>query len=91
MKPPPPEVMRRLLFVLNHGLSHIRNLAVGDGHDEIAELADALKTLPRMIDNWDDASADLVHIVFSNYQSRFPGRAFNYLAHAEQYDAPERF
>lgn len=91
MKPPPPEVMRRLLFVLNHGLSQIRNLAVGEGHDEIAELADALKTLPRMIDNWEDESADLLHFVLANYQKKFPGRAFDYVAHAERYDAPERF
>jgi hypothetical protein len=66
-------------------------MALGAGHEESAELADALEILPRMIDEWDESQADMLHFVLANYQSKFPGRAFDYVAHAEQYDAPERF
>ena len=91
MKQPPVELTRRLLYILHYGLCDIRNLALGQGHDEIAELADALEILPGMIDHWDEDRADMVHFVLANYQSKYPGRAFDYVAHAEQYDTPERF
>jgi len=87
----PDNLGKKLLYVLHHGLTDIRNLALGAGNEQIADLADALEILPGIIDHWEDDRLELVHFVLKNYEDKYPGRAFDYLARVEKCDPPDRF
>ena len=91
MNQPPGDLTKRLLYILHYGLADIRSLALGAGHEQIADLADALEILPGIIDHWEEDRADLIHFVLRNYQDKYPGRAFDYSAHIERDAPPERF
>jgi hypothetical protein len=86
----PPDLRKRLLFILHRGLTEIRNLA-GDGQQQIADLADALEILPGIIGHWQDDRLDMIRFVLQTYEDRYPGRAYDYLAYLEKYEPPERF
>jgi hypothetical protein len=85
------DLTRRLLYVLHYGLAEIRNLAIDQGNEQVADLADALEVLPGLIDHWEDENLDFVHLVLRDYQAKYPGRAFDYLEHVDKYDPPDRF
>jgi hypothetical protein len=87
----PNNLDRRLLFILHRGLTDIRNLALGEGNEQIADLADALEILPGIIDHWEDDQLEMVRFVLKTYEDKYPGRSFDYLARVEKYDPPDRF
>jgi hypothetical protein len=82
---------RRLQFILHRGLVEIRNLALGQGNKQIADLADALEILPSLMDRWEDQHLELIRSILETYQSEFPGGGYDYLGYLEKYDTPERF
>jgi hypothetical protein len=85
------DLTKRLLFILHHGLVEIRNLALGEGHEQIADLADALETIPGYLDHWTDDHLEMILFNLRTYEEKYHGRAFDYIAHVERYAPPERF
>jgi hypothetical protein len=81
----------RLLFILHRGLVEIRNLALAAGHEQIADLADALEILPRMVEHWDQEKADLAHFVLRNYEGKYPVRSYDYEAYLDRFEPPDRY
>ncbi len=75
----PDNLAKKLLYVIHHGLTDIRNLALGAGNEQIAALADALEILPGIIDHWEDDRLELIRFVLKTYEDKYPGRAFDYL------------
>jgi hypothetical protein len=91
MKTLPPDLARRLLFILHRGLVEARNLALAQGNEQIAELADALEIVPSLMDHWEDDHLELVRNVLATYQQKYPGGGYDYLGHLERYSPPDRF
>jgi hypothetical protein len=91
MNRPPDDLVKKLLFILHQGFVEGRNLALQAGHEQIADLCDAMEILPGLIENWQDEHLDLVTFVLKNYRDKYPGRNFDYLAELEKYPVPERF
>jgi hypothetical protein len=91
MNQSPVDISKRLSFILHRGLTEIRNLALGEGNQQIADLADALEILPKFIEDCSGDEMELVRFVLKNYQDKYPGRAFDYLAHLEQLEPPARY
>lgn len=87
----PPDLARRLLYILHRGLTEVRNLALAAEAEQIADLADALEILPGMMDRWDDDQREIARFVLENYQKKYPGGGYDYLAHLEKYPPPERY
>jgi hypothetical protein len=81
----------QLLYILHRGLTEIRNLALNSGQEQIADLADALEIVPGMVENWNNEHSEMAHFVLQNYQSKYPGRAYDYVGHLERQDAPGQF
>jgi hypothetical protein len=87
----PENLSWRLLYILHFGLTELRKLALAEGQVQSADLADALEILPRYVQHCDPEDLELLRFVLKNYEDKYPGRSFDYLAHLEQYDPPERF
>jgi hypothetical protein len=85
----PPDLVRRLLFILHRGLTEVRNLACQE-NEQIADLADALEILPGIIDCWQDDHIDLIRSILRTYEDKYP-TAYDYLAYLDQYQPPQRF
>jgi hypothetical protein len=69
----------------------MRNLALGAGQEQIADLADALEILPGMVDRWKDDHLEMIRFVLRSYQDKYIGRAYDHLAGLETYDPPDQF
>jgi hypothetical protein len=87
----PPDLAKRLLFILHRGLTDIRNMALNAEQEQIADLADALEILPGIIDHWEDDRLDMVRFVLENYEKKYPVRSFDYSVYLEKYEPMERF
>ncbi len=87
----PDKIEDRLLFIIYHGLTEIRNLALASDNEQIADLADALEPLARYVSKCSADDMELIRFVLKGYQTKYPGRPFDYLAHLDVYAPPERF
>jgi hypothetical protein len=85
------DTSKRLLFVLHRGLIEIRSLALREGNEQVAELADALEILPKFIEARSDDELELVRFALKNYQDKHPGGAFDYVAHVDKFEPPARY
>jgi hypothetical protein len=86
----PKDVDKRLLYILHVGLNEIRNMALGNGHGQIADLADALEILPRLVMECKDEDLELIRFVLANYQEKYHS-SYDYPRRFEEYDPPERY
>jgi hypothetical protein len=86
-----PDLAKRLLFILHRGLVQARNLALCEGNQQLADLADALEILPGLIDDWKDGHLELVRAILKTYQEKYPGSPYDYLAELESDATPTRF
>jgi hypothetical protein len=86
----PPDVQKRILFILHHGLAELRNRALEDDQ-QAADLADALEILPGMLLDWDEDRHETARWVLNDYQTKHPGQAFDYVKHLDEYPPPDRF
>jgi len=91
MKTIPENLSRRLLFILHRGLTEARNLALAQGNEQIADLADALEILPRYVQGCNEEDVELIRFVLKTYQDKYPGSNYDYLAYFEKYDPPQRY
>ena len=82
-------ILRRgaLLLVL----AIVSPLALAAQQEQIADLADALEILPGLLDHWDEKDAETIRFVLRNYQEKYPGSAYDFVASLEQQAPPERF
>jgi hypothetical protein len=62
----------------------------GAGHEQIAELADALEILPGFVNRCNEDDNDMTRFVLKNYQDKYHS-SFDYPARFDRYDAPERY
>ena len=85
------DLRKRLLYILHLGFVEARNLALGHGNEQIADLADALELLPRFADNCNEEDIELIRFVLKTYQDKYPDSPFDYLARFERYDPPVRY
>jgi hypothetical protein len=44
-----------------------------------------------MVENWNNDQSEMAHFVLQNYQSKYSGRAYDYVGQLERQDVPERF
>ena len=58
---------------------------------QIADLADALETLPRFLENSRDEDLELIRFVLRGYQEKYPQSSFNYLSYVEDEEVPAKF
>jgi hypothetical protein len=91
MKPCPPELVRRLLYIIHRGFVEARLLALGERHQQLFDLADALENFSSYVDHWEDDHLDMIRFNLKTYQDKYPGVSFDYLANLERDKVPERF
>jgi hypothetical protein len=68
-----------------------RLLALGERHQQLFDLADALENFSSYVDNWDDEYLELIRSNLQTYQDKYPDLAFDYLANLDREPVPERF
>ena len=91
MKKCPPELARRLLYIIHRGFVEARLLALGACHQQLFDLADALENFSSYVDNWDDEYLELIRFNLRTYQDKYPGLTFDYQANLDRDEVPERF
>jgi len=91
MKTLTADLERRLLFILHYGMCQARNLAQSGQTQQVFELMDALEIVPTFMNQWEDRHLNSIREILRDYQRKYPGGAFDYLAHLDEYDVPERF
>jgi hypothetical protein len=91
MKTLPKNFEKRLLFILHRGLTEIRNMALGQGNEQIADLADALEILPRFVQKYDEDDIEMTRFVLKNYEDKYPGHNYGLLKYVDEYEPPERY
>ena len=85
------DLRKRLLYILHQAFVEARLLALGQQHQQIFDLADAMEILPGFVDKCRDEDLELIRFVLKNYQEKYPESRFDYLARFEQYDPPEGY
>jgi hypothetical protein len=73
-------LLRKLCVILQRSLVEARNLALTDNCRQIHDLADSVEILPAMVAGWDEQDVETVRRVLSDYQSKYPGTAYDYLS-----------
>jgi hypothetical protein len=91
MKTIDEDLGRRLLFILHRGLVQTRNLALAAQNEQIADLADALEILPGLLDRGDENDLETVRFALRNFQDKYPGSAYDFLASLDHNAPLERF
>jgi hypothetical protein len=84
------DLRKRLLYILHLGFVEVRNLALAAGHEQIADLADALEVLPRFAEECTEEDLDLIRFVLKTYQDKYQS-VFDYPARFDRYDPPKRY
>jgi hypothetical protein len=84
------DLTKRLLFILHLGLVEARNLALAAGHEQLADLADAMELLPRYVNDCSEENLELIRFVLKTYQEKYHS-SFDYPARLDYYDTPERY
>jgi hypothetical protein len=84
------DLRRRLLYILHLGFVEVRNLALAAGHEQIADLADALELLPRFVEDCKEEDLEMIRFVLKNYQDKYQS-VHDYPARFDLYEPPERY
>jgi hypothetical protein len=88
---PQQEIRKRLLYMLHVGFVEVRNLAQAAGTVQIADLADAMEVLPRLVENCTDEELELVRSVLKNYQDKYPDTTYDLPTRFEKQEVPEAY
>ena len=73
-------LFQKLLVILHRSLVQARNLAPGGNGQQIYDLADTFEILPELMRRWQDNDLDRVRAILADYQARYPGTGYDYLA-----------
>jgi hypothetical protein len=90
MKTTEQELQRRLLYILHLGFVEVRNLALATGQEQIADLADAMEIIPRLINSCSEEDLGLIRSVLETYQDKYHA-SYDYPARLDEYDAPDSY
>jgi hypothetical protein len=92
MKPCPPELGRRLLYIVHRGFVEARLLALGQRYQQLFDLTDALENFTSYVDHWEDDHLQLIRLNLKTYQEKYAGvLTYDYLATLDVDEVPERF
>ncbi len=80
MNPPQSDSRIRLLMILHRAFVEVRNLALANGCDQIAELADTFEILPELMAHGDEAELEKIRAILCDYQTRREDSAYDYLS-----------
>ena len=78
-----PELADRLLQILHSGLVEARNLALRDHNCQIADLADALETLPTELSNWKEDSLEAIRFNLQTYDEKYRNNSLDFRKYLE--------
>jgi hypothetical protein len=87
----PADLARRLLYIMHRGFVQVRNLALAQGTEQVADLADAMEILPSFMNSWEDGHLEMIRYILRAYQEKYPGGGYDYLAELDKYELAERF
>jgi hypothetical protein len=85
------EAHLRLLFILHRGLVQLRELGRSHGHDQVAELADALEWIPGRIPDLQLEELKSIKSSLETYQKQYPSTRFEYVSYMENAPIPPTF
>jgi hypothetical protein len=80
MEPTHPVLYHNLLVIQHRCLVQTRELALAGNKQQIFDLADTMEIFPDMMAQWEDDDLDRVGDVLADYQTKYPGTAYDYLA-----------
>ena len=73
-------LFQKLHVILHRSLVESRNLALGRNCEQLVDLADTFEIVPEMLTRWKDEDLDVVRKILANYQTKYPGAAYDYLS-----------
>jgi hypothetical protein len=88
--PPPPDLQRRLMYILFRALNDARSLALGGRNEQVAELADAVENLPSQLTHWRNDSLEAIGFQLRTYENKFLGAA-RYSQYLDVVPVPDRY
>jgi hypothetical protein len=83
------EIRKRLAYIMHLGWVETRNLASSAGQQQIADLADALEILPRLMVECNEEDLELIRFVLRDYEAKYH-TSYNLPARFED-GAPARY
>jgi hypothetical protein len=87
---PPPDVKKRLLFIMQRAWSEVRDLAGAGQFSQLLALADAVHEIPHNIRCWKNGDLDVIRRNLTVYMKKYPSAArFQYLEFLDQFDVPD--
>jgi len=78
------------MYVLYRALNDARSLALAGRSAQLAELTDAIETLPSEVNNWRDDSLEAIRFNLQTYREKFPDTN-DYARYLDFDPVPERF
>lgn len=85
---PPPDLERRLLFILHRGLVEARLLAQSGNNQQLVDLADAMEPIPGWMASWEPEHLEQVRFNLETYATKYPN-AFDHISYIDKYDPPQ--
>lgn len=82
-------LFQKLLVILHRGLAQTRDLARSSNCQQVYDLADTFEVLPEMM-AYSNVELDRVREILAQYQAKYPGTAYDYLAMLDMDDASFR-
>src|SRR2546423_764826 len=76
----PGFLLRKLHYILHRAFVEARNLALGQHHQQLFDLADFFELIPPLLDQLDDDSLARVRGLLNGYQAKYPASAGSYMA-----------
>lgn len=80
---------QKLSLILHRCLVELRNLALGEHHQQIHDLADSAEIIPSLMLHWEDGHLDTIRDALAAYQSKYQG-AYDHLSILNMEDAEFR-
>jgi hypothetical protein len=72
-------LLRKLHYILHRSYIEARNLALGQHHQQLFDLADYFELIPFMLDNLDETGLARIRGFLGGYQTKYPASATNYV------------
>jgi len=90
MTEPPPELRKRLLYILYRAWIEARELAGLNKADQLYDLADALHEIPGYMSRWRTEDLEAIRFNVKTYCEKHPNSAkrFQYMEFLDQWDIP---
>lgn len=80
MRPHDDTLFQKLCVILHRSLVEARNLSLGGQHQQLYDLVDAFEIVPSLMMAWRDENLAQVRAILSDYQTKHPQTAYDYLS-----------